>query len=475
MQLNNNTQENKPFYPGANSSNMPHVNLDGSLSSGMGEPRRGNDLYNSPLIDNSPGKPPSRLRMLWSRMGQRLIRIAKFISITAFIGEFIKYLGVRFKIVFVLSSVMAEVLTKQFEIIKNFLVRRMFWGRGNLFKLSIQFVAALLVVSTIILSGYRSRLTEAAVTDKYIALSPGYGEDLIVQNSSTTTVASDIAVRYEQKIYVVKGGDTLSKIAQAFDINVDSILWANDLTAYDVLQPGMELKIPPENGLFITVKKGDTIESLAKKYGTHEQQIVTYNVLEAPFNLVEGQRIFLPGGEKEDIPVVRKDAPIFSGIISGRASGGTGTARGIDPSIGRFLAWPVAGGSARVTQCFGGYHNGVDIASKSSPDLLAAAPGIVTLAGCQSGNCPQGEVGGSGLAWTVIVDHGNGFSSVYAHMSTGDIYVKSGQAVARGQRLGRMGQSGTAYGIHVHFMLLKSGTWTWYNPAPYMMNNLCGY
>lgn len=395
--------------------------------------------------------------------------------ILLFIIDLIGYIAVRSRVLFVLSAVLSEVLARQFEFLKKLFVRKMFWGRGGVFRFAVQFMAALLVVGTIVLSGYRSRITEAATEDVLVAKSQGYSNDLAVQNSSTKTVTSENSVRFEPSIYVVKGGDTLSRIAEYFGISPDAVLWANNMNEYDVLHPGMELKIPPGDGVYVTVKSGDTVETLAKKYNAHPQNIVEYNYLSPPYDLEKGSRLFLPGGSIEKPVIVKKPTSTFTGIVTGRATGGTGTVTHIDPAIGRFVGWPVQGGAGHVSQCYHSYHNGVDIADSTSPNLVAAAPGTVTLAGCQSGSCPSGQLGGKGLAWAVIIDHHNGFSTVYGHMSTGHIVVKTGDNVARGQVIGRMGQSGRAYGIHVHFMVVKSGTWKSYHPAAYMINHICGY
>ena len=135
------------------------------------------------------------------------------------------------------------------------------------------------------------------------------------------------------------------------------------------------------------------------------------------------------------------------------------------PSAGRFLGWPVAGGSGIVTQCASAWHPAVDIADSSAPSLVAAAAGTVIFAGMSD---PWG------YAWSVQVDHGNGFTTWYAHMSV--ISVSSGQYVGKGQVIGRMGATGLATGTHVHFELRNGVSWTSrINPAPYMERHVCGY
>jgi murein DD-endopeptidase MepM/ murein hydrolase activator NlpD len=245
-----------------------------------------------------------------------------------------------------------------------------------------------------------------------------------------------------------------------------------------MIKPGMELKIPPGDGVLHKVKSGDTLSDLAEKYDASEQAIADINWIDPPFNLNEGEMLFVPDGtmppppEPDPEPVVASTPSPSSN--SGSSGGGTGNYVP-SPSGSRFLNWPVAGGAGRVTQCFSGWHNGVDIADSSWPNLVAASSGTVTFAGCQSGSCPSpgSSVGGYGLAWTVIIDHGNGYSTIYGHLN--NIYVSSGQYVSAGTAIGQMGQSGTATGVHLHFMVVRSGTWSALNPARFMTTHICGY
>jgi murein DD-endopeptidase MepM/ murein hydrolase activator NlpD len=307
---------------------------------------------------------------------------------------------------------------------------------------------------------------------------------VIIQNSSTKTQFSENAFISQPITYIVKRNDTVSTIAEENGISIDTVLWANDLSYTDVLKPGTELRIPRADGVLTTVRKGDTLESLADEYSTNPQLILEANWGLEPnengeYILTVGEELFLPDGEIPEPEPIIADKPTssgttkYTGVLTPPKAGGTDT----KVSKKRFLGWPVKGSQGYLSQCYSGWHNGVDIASvgNSKPDLAAAADGVVSFAGCQSGYCPPPgtEYGGSGLAWTVMIDHGNGLTSIYGHMN--DIYVSSGQRVVAGQSIGQMGQSGLAYGVHVHFMLVKSGTWTTYNPAAYMVNSVCGY
>ncbi len=146
-----------------------------------------------------------------------------------------------------------------------------------------------------------------------------------------------------------------------------------------------------------------------------------------------------------------------------------------------YLSWPVSRGLGIVTQCFNEDHNGVDIAHYSYPDVLAAAPGKVIFAGCDSDECPKdGDiVGGTDLARKIMIEHNYGFITVYGHLN--NIYVEEGENVRRGQIIGQMGQTGTIKGlngneagVHLHFSLIKDPDWiTIVNPADYLLREVC--
>ncbi|MCB9789691.1 M23 family metallopeptidase [Candidatus Nomurabacteria bacterium] len=406
--------------------------------------------------------------------GDKAYSLIRRFSITRFLSDLFIYLSARTRVFFVLGSVFGEVVGSQLEVVKRMLIRRMFWGRSSLFRFSLQFFTIFLVMLVFMSGTYRTKAIEAnyQIASQIPNVSENKKTDTFVQNSSTKTQINTNAGRFELVTYIVKGGDTLSTIASQYDLNVQTLLWANDLTENDFIRPGMELVIPWGDGVVVEIKSGDTIETLATKYEINGQLIVDANLLAPPYVLEVGQKIFLPDAvmPAPPAPPPVRNAPIYSGITSPVSTGVSQT-----PNTGgsRWLGWPSTGG--RLTQCFSGWHNGIDIADRSYPAVVAAAPGTVTFSGCQSGNCPPPgqEVGGWGLAWTVIIDHGNGYSTVYGHLNS--LYVTSGQSVSAGQAIGQMGQSGLAYGIHVHFMVVYSGTWSAVNPAQFMTTSICGY
>ncbi len=248
--------------------------------------------------------------------------------------------------------------------------------------------------------------------------------------SNLSTVVSQKS-RSEIENYQVKGGDTLDKIAKMFDVSVDTIKWANDLKT-DVIKPGQILKIPPVTGVVHKVVSGDTVYSIAKKYGVDAQNIVNYiwNDFADPetFALTPGQIIFVPGGVIKPTP-----APANYKFIASIQAGVRGSSNFI---------WPTSG---VITQYYVWYHQALDIANPSAPPVIAADGGKVVYAGCINW----------GYGCHVIIDHGNGYQTLYAHFSRYDVEV--GQYVSQGQQIGIMGSTGRSTGTHLHFEIRSGG------------------
>jgi len=225
-----------------------------------------------------------------------------------------------------------------------------------------------------------------------------------------------------------------SSIAEKFAVSPDTIRWQNNLTK-DRIKVGDTLEILPVAGMAHKVQKGDTVYSIAKKYDAQAQAIVDF-----PFNtftndetfaLAIGQTVIVPDGIKPAAAVyvarVRQITP----------DAGSVTASGI-------FVWPTSG---TITQNFTWYHKGIDIANSAAPDVLATDAGTIKTAGWSP----------VGYGNHVIIDHGNGYRTLYGHLQT--IYVVSGQTVNRGARIGRMGSSGHSTGVHTHFEVVKNGVY----------------
>ncbi len=403
----------------------------------------------------------------------RIGKVFKFITeklntkkgIIAFIVDFGEYAFSRLRVVWVLLSVLFEIFFRNFDSIKNAIIKRMFWGRGAFLKYVVQIAVVIIAVILSISYVYRTpTIINANEEDlEYVSVSEN---DLLAMNATLNTSIPKDREERGTEIYIVMNGDTLSGIASKFEVSVQTIKWANNLTS-DLVKPGQELEVPLSDGVLITVKKGDTLASLAKKYAGNEQAIADFNWLDYPFTLVAGQELFIPDGRMPSAP-----KPVYASApktyIRGSGTSGTSVGGTFDPNIGKFLRWPVAGGTARISQYYKGtLHRGIDIADRNLPNVLAAAGGTVIFAGC-SGYCPPlgSTYGGSGYAWSIQIDHGNGYSTWYAHLK--NIYVRTGQKVSSGQSIGQMGSTGRSTGPHVHFELRRGTAYgTQINPKLY--------
>ena len=390
-------------------------------------------------------------------------------SFLGFVADIFTYVASRLRILWVLLSVVFEIFTNVTNFLKEKILKRMFWGRGGFLKSTIQSV--FIVFSIVVGFSYvyrRPVVIEAS--DAPLDSVSVVENDLIAANTSLTTLVPKDRERRSVEEYIVKSGDTMSTIAEYFGVSVDSVLWANDMSKKDYIKPGQTLQIPPSDGVLITVKSGDTLASLAKKYDAVEQSIADFNWLDYPFTLVKGEELFIPDGRMPTpVKPVYASTPTYSytyGSSYSRTNVGTA-----DPSVGKFLSWPVQGGAGKISQYYRGYiHRGVDIASSARPNIVAPASGTVIFAGCAPGcYCPAlgSTVGGSGYAWSIQVDHGNGYTTWYAHLS--NIFVKSGQSVSKGQVIGKMGSTGRSTGIHLHWELRRGASYgTDINPLSYM-------
>jgi len=226
-------------------------------------------------------------------------------------------------------------------------------------------------------------------------------------------------------VYVVRKGDTLSVIAKMFNVSTNTIIWANDLKS-NVLKEGQELVILPISGVRHTVKSGDTLKSIATKYKTDLEDILSYNNLSVDTKLKVGDEIVVPDGE-------------ISVASSGSSSSVTSSVGASYPIHAGYYMRPVNGG--RKTQGIHG-HNGIDFGGLpiGSP-ILASAEGTVIIS--KSG----GWNGGYGSY--IVISHPNGTQTLYSHLSTVATFV--GQRVSQGQTIGTLGNSGKVTGPHLHF------------------------
>jgi len=264
-------------------------------------------------------------------------------------------------------------------------------------------------------------------------------EDLLVKVPALHTVVPK-RPRTEVITYTVEEGDNVSIIAERFDIDTDTVVWANEKLEEDpdYLVVGQQLLILPIVGVLHTVKEGDTIESIAQKYKAEPQAIIGYefNRLQEGGVLQVGQQVIVPNGQK---PYQLRYVYTDKGMIAVNAPQGSG----------RFI-WPTSG---YITNRYAPDHLGIDIGAPVGTPVYAADAGVVTSVG------PMGTYG---LA--VIIDHGKGFTTVYAHLSM--YYPTVGTPVRKGQAIGKIGMTGKTTGPHLHFEIRYGGGAV--NPVRYL-------
>jgi murein DD-endopeptidase MepM/ murein hydrolase activator NlpD len=252
--------------------------------------------------------------------------------------------------------------------------------------------------------------------------------------------------------YAVVSGDTLFGIALKFGLRPETILWSNYETLKDnpdLLSVGQKLTIPPENGLIVQVERGDTIEGLARRFGVPAERIVKepLNGLRDINQLLQiGQRIFVPGGEREtviwQIPKLVEVRRSTSGVRVYRV-GKCGEVAIPPLGSGNFL-WP-ANRRYLSGYNFSSVHPGIDIAGRLGEPIYASDAGTVIYAG-YSLNAAGRPVG---YGQYVVLDHGNGYQTLYAHAS--QLFVRCGQQVQRGQVIAVIGSVGRSTGPHLHY------------------------
>lgn len=251
---------------------------------------------------------------------------------------------------------------------------------------------------------------------------------------SLADISTDTPTSDQISIYTVRKGDTLPAIAKMFNVTVNTIRWANDISASGIKE-GDVLTILPISGVQYVVKKGDTVASVAKKYKADKDEIIAFNELTSSSTLSEGDVLILPDAE---IPTVVK--PATPGLTRAQIAAHVNPLRGATnvPDYPGYYIRPIVGGVE--TQGLHGY-NAVDLASPIGTTIRAAADGTVIVAKRSGYNGGYGNY--------VVILHDNGTQTLYGHMQT--VVVSQGDTVSQGQKIGTIGITGKSTGPHVHF------------------------
>ena len=253
--------------------------------------------------------------------------------------------------------------------------------------------------------------------------------------------------RYKPVEYRVSRGDSMFAIAESYKLEPETILWAN----YDVLQddphslkPGQVLKIPPTNGIYYQWKENDTLETVANEFDASVDDILSFpgnDIDLAEPKVASGTWMMIPGGKREFVQW------LVPTVASG-ASGTSSTSQNACPPGavgGGGFVWPADNHFLSGNDYWSG-HLGIDIAADTGATIYAADSGVVTMA--QGGyNYGYGNV--------IQIDHGNGYSTIYAHLSA--YFVGVCQSVSAGQQIGTSGNTGNSQGAHLHFEVRQGG------------------
>lgn len=276
--------------------------------------------------------------------------------------------------------------------------------------------------------------------------------------------------RNEITTYTVQDGDTVFGIAEKFGLEPQTVLWGNYETLLDdphSLRPGQELNILPVDGVYWQWLGGLTFGSWAEFYGVTAADIIEY-----PANNIDPKSVgdyenanipvetwlIIPNGERDFVswsaPLgVTRENPASARVLGAGAcdpvsGGAVGYGYYVYPTNKHYLS-----GFDYSTKT---NHLGLDFAGNEGEGVYASDAGVVVYAGWND----------YGYGNMVMIDHGNGFQSLYAHLSA--LNVGCGQSVGQGDVVGAVGSTGRSSGPHLHFELMagmKVNPWD-YLPPP---------
>ena len=252
------------------------------------------------------------------------------------------------------------------------------------------------------------------------SFSPNFQNEDILESP----VISESPLTYET--YRVKKGDMIGFIADKYNVTQDTIISVNSIKQSRLIQVGQYLKIPSIPGIIYTVKKGDSLDSIVKANKIDLESLLDVNELSSE-TLTAGQQLFLPGASLDSKSLKTAMGDKFIMPIAAKFRWSSPYGARIDP---------IAGVKS--------FHTGTDMACPTGTPILASMSGKVIATG-------ENRVYGL----YVIIDHGNGYQTLYAHMSK--IIATKGKWVSQGTRIGLVGSTGYSTGPHLHFTVYKNG------------------
>lgn len=296
--------------------------------------------------------------------------------------------------------------------------------------------------------------------DSSVALSPLTKSSPYLDNEGIlrhTDVRTIIPERPRQEVitYTVQRDDTLFAIADAFGLKPETILWGNFETLQDnphLLKPDQVLNILPIDGTYYKWNPNDNLGSVAAFFGVDPESILEYPGNNADLTALNGpnsglqpdQWIVVPEGKRAikdwgPPAITRSNAAAASyygdGSCGATYEGAVGTGTFIWPTVVRSISG----------YNYSGIHPAIDIAGATGNAVFASDSGVIVYSGWSN----------FGYGYLVVIDHGNGYQTAYAHLSA--INVGCGQSVFQGSTIGAVGNTGNSAGSHLHFELSYSG------------------
>jgi len=249
------------------------------------------------------------------------------------------------------------------------------------------------------------------------------GRGPVIETVSTRTssvVTTETRLSLMEKIFVhrVESGDNLWEIASKYNIDIDTLIGANDITNINTIQIGDKIKILPVKGILYKVNPGESLWTIARQFSISIDAIVEANALINPDLVKPGMLLVLPDA-KPEVGYKDRISKNFISPIKGRISSFYG------PRWGKM-------------------HEGIDWAVNTGTKVRAARSGKVVYSEWSSG-----------YGYTVVIEHQKGVRTLYAHNSK--LLVHGGQWVERGQVISLSGNTGRSTGPHLHFEIQING------------------